>query len=91
MSIRIRAAELRRLAPKERAERLVELAKVVGTAPNGELTVIDAEIDERATRLGVDAKTIRQDVTSGRQRETWEMCQLLMLIQERERLGARSE
>jgi hypothetical protein len=75
-------------------DRVSKLTRELGTAargkPNGELRDVDSRIHAFETRFGVDSATLRSEVASGKRPETWDVCQWLMLLQERDRLVART-
>ena len=74
-------------------DRVSKLTRELGTAtrgkPNGEVRDVDQRIHAFEARFGIDSETLRNEVTSGARAETWDFCQWLMLLQERDRLVAR--
>jgi len=84
----IRMAELAALEPEARAERLREFVAATRQPPNGELAEAEAEIRTFEQRAGVDSDTMRREVSEGRRPETWDVCEWLLLLEERDRLAS---
>ena len=83
---RIKDSELRKLSEAEREAKLVDLIAQTRAPLNGEVAELSAKIARLATKLGVTADTVRDDVASGAVSETEGVCHLLMLLNLRNRL-----
>ncbi len=67
---------------------LRELVRGMRTVPNGELPELDAKIRKFESRSGFNSQTLLARVKSGEQRETWEVCEWLLLLDLRESIAA---
>jgi len=70
-----------------RDELLSELVRDARTPPNGEAKEIDAEIRVFEQRYEMTSAQMVERLTGGQQRETFDICNWLMLLEVRDRLG----
>ena len=67
-----------------------ELGSAARGSSDGALLDAEARIHAFEVRFGVDSTTLRREVGSGKRLETWDVCQWLMALRERDRLAARA-
>lgn len=83
-------AEYRKMTPTERKAVLKAASVVLASPPNGELHDVDLEIRAFEERLNLPSETMKERVSEGSLKETWEICQWLMLLSRRERIVSRT-
>lgn len=88
MKATVTTRELRELKGPAREARFATMSSVLRAPPNGEVRELDEEIASLASQLKVDASQVRNLVAHGQLRETSRVCDLLMLLKLRDRLGA---
>ena len=89
MRAALKADEVRSLPGPQQDSRLREFAVAIDAKPNGELREVIARIASLEKKVGSDTATVMRQLAEGARRETWEVCQLLMLVRERDRLSKR--
>ena len=82
----VRLSTLRSLSEHERDAVINDLMQAALAAPNGEIEEVSQQITVFEERLGVRAATLHSDLDQGLCQETWDICQLLMLINLRDQL-----
>jgi hypothetical protein len=87
MRVAIRDAELRRMPADAKRVRMSELVAETQRRPNGELTELDRKLAAYEKTYGVSSAEMVERVASGKQRETWDICQWLMTYHLRRDLG----
>lgn len=85
----VKASELNRLPSSEQEAVLRDLVEVVRSKPNGELKDLDSRIVAYEVKHGMSSEQLRRELSQGRMKESWEICQWLMLLDQRDLLGAR--
>ncbi len=87
MSSSLKFRDLRNLSEEELESRFREILHGAATGdPTETLSQVETEIKVLEERLGAKAEAVLEDLKAGRCRETWEVCQLLMLMSRRDRL-----
>lgn len=85
----LKSSELKQLSPEAQDDAMRRLARVAKSAPNGELKDLDAQIFALEEQHGITSAQLRTELAQGLRKETWEICQWLMLLDQRGLLGAR--
>ncbi len=85
----IKSSDLRKMSPDEQDEAMRKLVKVARARPNGELKDLDAQIQAFEQKHGLSSDDLRHELAQGRRKESWEICQWLMLLDQRDLLGSR--
>jgi hypothetical protein len=84
----IRLSELSKLGATEKDSKLRKLMGATRRPPNGELAALDGRIREYEARAGYDSGTLKRRLASGEIAETADVCDWLMLLDLRERVGS---
>lgn len=58
--------------------------------PNGEARDLDQQIHAFEAKFGLSSEELRRELAQGERDESWEVCNWLMLLDQRDLLGARS-
>lgn len=81
----VKLAELQRMDEGKRNETLDKLVSSATSAPNGQLSRLDAEIRSYETRYEMTSQEMRARFKTGRIDDTAEIATWLLLLQVRER------
>ena len=90
MKYTIKDSDLRRMSPEQREEAISQLVRAARSSPNGEARDLDAQIHAFEEQFGLSSEQLRRELAQGKRTETWEICQWLMLLDQRDLLGFRS-
>lgn len=90
MKYTVRDSDLRRMNPEQREEALSELVRAARSSPNGEVRDLDEQIQAFEAKFHLSSDELRRELAQGKRAETWEICQWLMLLDQRDLLGIRS-
>ena len=86
----VKSSELRRMSPERQEEAIQELARAARSQPNGEARDLDQQIHAYEEKFGLSSEDLRRELAQGKRKESWEVCKWLMLLDQRDLLGARS-
>lgn len=86
----IKSADLRKMSAEEQDEAMRGLVRVARGQPNGELRELDQQIRELEEKHGLSSDDLRRELSRGKRKESWEICQWLMLLDQRDLLGSRT-
>ncbi|HEY8205976.1 MAG TPA: hypothetical protein VIG99_00750 [Myxococcaceae bacterium] len=87
----VKGTELRQMSPERQEEAIKELVRAANSPPNGEMRDLDQQICAFEEKFGLSSQELRRELAQGRREESWEVCQWLMLLDQRDYLlGARS-
>ncbi|HAN91879.1 MAG TPA: hypothetical protein DCQ33_07340 [Nitrospira sp.] len=82
----LKLADLEKLSPKQRQDRLSELARASQRPVNGEVKVLDQEILAYERKYSMDSETLKRRLSDGTFVESDEVCLWLMRLKLRDRL-----
>lgn len=85
----IKHSDLKKLSPEQQDEAMRQLVKVARSEPNGELKDLEVQIQAFELKHGLSSNDLRHELALGRRKESWEICQWLMLLDQRDLLGSR--
>lgn len=91
MAFTISAARLARMSDDDKTVTWRKMVEASRQPVNGELRALAAKIRRLEQRYEVTSEKMREQVASGERRETWEVCQWLMLLSDRDRLAERRQ
>lgn len=86
----VKSSELRQMSPERQEEAVKKLVRAANSRPNGEARNLDEQIQAFEEKFGVSSADLRRELAQGRREESWEICKWLMLLDQRDVLGARS-
>jgi hypothetical protein len=86
----VKSSELRKMSPERQDEAMKKLVRAANSQPNGEAQELDQQIHAFETAFGLSSEDLRRELAQGKRDESWEVCKWLMLLDQRDLLGARS-
>lgn len=86
----IKSADFRKLSPERQEEAVGKLARAATATPNGEARDLEMQIQAYEKQFGVSSEQLRRELAQGKRHESWDVCKWLMLLDQRDLLGARS-
>ena len=86
MRYTVKDADLRAMSESERDAAWDKLIKATQQPPNGEMRELDEQIRAYESQYGMDSATMRHRVRTRALEESWEICQWLMRLNERDLL-----
>ncbi len=85
----LKNSDLKKMSPDEQDEAMRNLVKVARGKPNGEFKDLDAQIEAFEQKHQLSSDELRHELAQGKRKESWEICQWLMLLDQRDLLGSR--
>lgn len=88
MNKKVKLSDLRGLAEAERARTLSELVSATRQPPNGEIVALNARLVAYEQEHGIKSEDLAEKLHAGLLRETPDVCEWLMLLSLRNRIGS---
>jgi hypothetical protein len=85
----LKNSDLKKMSPDQQDEAMQNLVKVARGKPNGELKDLDVQIHAFELKHQLSSDELRHELAQGKRKESWEICQWLMLLDQRDLLGSR--
>ena len=86
----LKSSDLKKMSPDEQDEALRSLVKVARGGPNGDLRDLGMQIHAFELKYRLSSNELRHELAQGKLKESWEVCQWLLLINQRDLLTGRS-
>lgn len=83
----VRISDLGKMEPNKRSRVLDTLVRATQGPPNGEVAQLTERIRRFETDYGMSSQSMRSALSDGSLRETTEICEWLMLLGMRDRIG----
>ena len=77
------------MSPERQNEAVKKLARAAKSMPNGEIRDLDLRIHAFEEKHGLSSADLRRELAQGKRQESWEICKWLLLLDQRDLLGAR--
>lgn len=78
------------MSPERQEEAVKKLVRAATSQPNGEARDLDHQIHAFEEKFGLSSEDLRRELAQGKRDESWEVCKWLMLLDQRDLLGARA-
>lgn len=80
----IKTSDLKKLSPEQQDEAMRSLIRVARGQPNGEIKELEEQIHSLELKHGLSSDDLRHELAQGKRKESWEICQWLMLLDQRD-------
>jgi hypothetical protein len=90
MKYSISMTEFKALSETQQENQLAALVAATRTPPNGEIKLLDKQIEILESKFGISSEEMKKRLFHGQMRETMEICNWLMLLHTRGDLVAYS-